>query len=65
MYVCICNAITDKEIKCAVYKGAKCLNSLQKTLPVATQCGSCACLAEEIVDETVAEMEASLNNQVA
>ncbi len=65
MYVCICHAITDKQIQCEVYKGACCLKSLQKTLPVATSCGSCACFAKEVIDETLDELKRSRHNQVA
>lgn len=65
MYVCICNAVTDKEIRQAVCEGSKCLKSLQKKLPVGTQCGSCCCLAKEIIAQTVDEINTSRQNQVA
>ncbi len=65
MYVCICNAITDKEIRQAVCQGSKCLNSLQKKLPVGTECGSCSCLAKQLIADTLDELENSRNNQVA
>lgn len=65
MYVCICHAITDKQIQSEVYKGAICLKSLQKKLPVATCCGTCACVAQDIIDETLCELKHSSQNQVA
>ena len=41
MYVCICNAITDHEIRSAADHGASNLWDLQSTLGVAAGCGSC------------------------
>lgn len=42
MYICICNAITDSQIKEAVANGATTLADLQFDLGVATNCGRCA-----------------------
>jgi bacterioferritin-associated ferredoxin len=41
------------------------LKSLQKTLPVATNCGSCACFAKEIIEETLEAVKSSAQHQVA
>jgi bacterioferritin-associated ferredoxin len=41
MYVCLCNAVTDREIRGAVKLGARSLGDLQDTLGVATCCGRC------------------------
>ena len=51
MYVCICNAITDKQIRRAAKNGASSLNELTGELGVAAGCGSCAQVAEEILHE--------------
>jgi bacterioferritin-associated ferredoxin len=53
MYVCVCNAITDKEVRGAVALGARCLADLQATLGVATCCRRCADCASAIVAETL------------
>lgn len=42
MYVCICNGITDKQIRAAVAEGVTSLRQLEDKLGVASQCGSCA-----------------------
>jgi len=42
MYVCLCNAITDKQIRRAVAEGASSLQALGDELGVASQCGGCA-----------------------
>ena len=51
MYVCICNAITDKQIRAAAQAGVSDLWGLQKELGVATQCGSCKEMASDILRE--------------
>ncbi len=53
MYVCVCNAITDKEVRGAVALGARTLGDLQATLGVATCCRKCADCACRIVAETL------------
>ena len=52
MYVCICNAITDKEIRAAAATGISDLWGLQKKLGVAAGCGSCKEHAMEVLTET-------------
>jgi bacterioferritin-associated ferredoxin len=51
MYVCICNGITDRDIRTAVAQGARSLADLQSSLGVATCCGRCADCAHGIVRE--------------
>ena len=51
MYVCICNAITDKQIREAAESGTTDLWGLQAELGVATGCGSCKQTATEILAE--------------
>ena len=51
MYVCVCNAITDKQIRRAARNGVSSLYELRGTLGVAAGCGSCARTAQEILDE--------------
>jgi bacterioferritin-associated ferredoxin len=50
MYVCICNAISDRQIREIVNRGAASLDEVQIHLPVARCCGSCADTAREIID---------------
>ena len=51
MYICICNAVTDREIRQAVRLGAKTLHDLREGLGVATQCGKCASCAKGVLRE--------------
>ena len=51
MYVCICQAITDKQIRKAAAAGVDNLYELRAYLGVASGCGSCADQAQSILDE--------------
>jgi bacterioferritin-associated ferredoxin len=51
MYVCICNAITDKQIRQAAESGVEDFWELQRTLGVAAGCGSCKEMASAILSE--------------
>ena len=55
MYVCLCKAITDGQIRAAVANGAHTFQKVAKQTGCGTQCGQCACMAKEIVDQTLAE----------
>ena len=52
MYVCICNAITDKQIRKAAESGVEDLWELQRELGVATGCGACKEMASQILLES-------------
>lgn len=41
MYVCICNAVTERQIRQAVELGAESLRDLADCLNVGTNCGKC------------------------
>ena len=49
MYICLCNAITDRQIKETIAAGATSLTDLQSQLGVATCCGCCAELASSFL----------------
>ena len=51
MYICICNAVTDRQIRKAAKAGVRDLRQLQKELGVASNCGSCKDTAIEILRE--------------
>lgn len=52
MYVCVCNAVTDKQIRRAAAGGARTLSDLRTTLGVASRCGSCKQVATKILHES-------------
>ena len=51
MIVCSCNAIREDEIRTAARRGTPCVETAYKSLGCELQCGSCACHAEEIIQE--------------
>lgn len=51
MYVCICNAVTDRQIKTAVQEGHGTFKKIQRQLGVATCCGLCESHAKEVILE--------------
>jgi bacterioferritin-associated ferredoxin len=53
MYVCICNAITDREIRATVSLGARTLEDLQATLGVATCCRRCTDCARGVLKSAI------------
>jgi bacterioferritin-associated ferredoxin len=55
MYVCICKAVTDKQIRRAAARGVDNLYELREALGVASGCGSCASVAEAILRESHAK----------
>ena len=53
MIVCVCNNISDREIRQAVDLGLSSMAELRETLGVATCCGKCDSYAEEILNAHV------------
>ncbi|MFW2440553.1 MAG: (2Fe-2S)-binding protein [Arenicellales bacterium] len=53
MYVCICNKITDSDIRRELDNGACSLSCLQKSLKVATCCGRCKDCAKRLIHESI------------
>lgn len=51
MYVCVCNAVTDTQIRDAARRGARTLGDLSSELRVASCCGRCADCANRILNE--------------
>jgi bacterioferritin-associated ferredoxin len=49
MIVCVCNNISDREIRQAVDLGLSSMDELRRDLGVATCCGKCASYAEQVL----------------
>ena len=62
MYVCVCNAVTDKDICKAVDRGASSLFDVQNELPVASCCGRCEETARTVVDEYLSSRGARVSS---
>jgi bacterioferritin-associated ferredoxin len=57
MYVCVCNGVTESQIRTAVNDGARSLRELRADLGVATCCGKCADCAQQVIHETLSSPE--------
>ena len=53
MYICVCHAISDRQIREAVDRGAESLCEVQAYLPVASCCGRCEDSAREVIESHV------------
>ena len=51
MYVCVCHAVTDSQIREAAQGGARTLRDLRRDLGVTSDCGRCATCAHECLRE--------------
>jgi bacterioferritin-associated ferredoxin len=51
MYVCICQAVTDRQIHQAAERGARTLKDLRRDLGVTLDCGRCATCARACLHE--------------
>ena len=54
MYVCVCQAVTDRQIREAVQGGARTLKDLRRDLGVTRDCGRCASCARQCLHEASA-----------
>jgi bacterioferritin-associated ferredoxin len=57
MYVCICNGITDHQIREAAAAGCGSVAELTMRTGAGATCGSCLALAGEILEETRSRIE--------
>lgn len=51
MYVCVCQAVTDRQIREAAQGGARTLKDLRRELGVTRDCGRCASCAHACLQE--------------
>lgn len=51
MFVCLCKAVTDHEIRDAVDQGVTSFEGMQSHLDVSTACGGCACEVKEVMEK--------------
>jgi len=56
MYICICNAITDRDIVKAAEQGARSPEDLAHELGVGLGCGRCTSCAKSLLIDAVARL---------
>ncbi|THF56880.1 (2Fe-2S)-binding protein [Pseudothauera rhizosphaerae] len=59
MYVCVCNAVTERHIHDAVEQGVKRMRDLRDHLGVAADCGRCATCAHSCLKSALGSQAAS------
>lgn len=55
MYVCLCKAVTDKDIRRAVDNGVDTVRCLRQLNGLGSQCGRCTGHAKEVIDQALRE----------
>lgn len=60
MYVCICQAVTEQDIKNHMVKGRASMGQLCKQLGCASQCGKCAEHVREVHSSALLEQQAAI-----
>jgi bacterioferritin-associated ferredoxin len=58
MFVCLCSAITDRQIHDAVDRGVQEVSQLEELWGVGAGCGTCREFAQELIDTRLAESSA-------
>lgn len=58
MYVCLCNAVTDRQIKAEIRQGACTMRELRERLGIASHCGRCGKCARAILMESIIKAQA-------
>jgi len=53
MYICVCNAVTERDIDGAVAGGCCTLRELREQLGVGVGCGRCARCARDVLKDTL------------
>ena len=51
MYVCVCRAITERQLRQAVSEGVCTLKELRKELGITRECGQCTSCARQCLKE--------------
>ena len=54
MYICLCKAVTDSEIRAAVEDGVEHVSHLAERCGLGTGCGRCQETAQQVIEEHLA-----------
>lgn len=61
MYICICKAVTDGQIRSAVQDGVTSMSGLRESLGCTGQCGKCGKHVKQIRDQALEDLGSSDN----
>lgn len=60
MYVCICNSVTDSDIRQAVRDGVRDQRELARKTGCSSDCGCCSEFALEVMNQALREQSSAL-----
>lgn len=61
MILCVCNALSEDQVRDVARAGATCPNAAYQRLGCEAQCGACLVYAQEIIDEAHAAARKTTN----
>lgn len=64
MYVCVCNAVTERQIHQAVKDGARTVKHLKNQLNVASECGACVQCAKACIKKAQHQANPTTSDKV-
>ena len=50
MYICLCKAVTEHKLRSIISKGANNIKDIQEESKAGTNCGSCLCEIEDMLN---------------
>ena len=59
MYVCVCNSVTDSDIRKAVDNGVHNMRQLKRATSCGDTCGKCENMAVEVLQQAIFEKRAT------
>ncbi|MBS1200961.1 MAG: (2Fe-2S)-binding protein [Proteobacteria bacterium] len=62
MYVCVCNAVRDRDLRQAAESGCRSFKELQALTRVSTCCGRCEPMAREVFDQALERQQRTLEH---
>ncbi|HRQ56200.1 MAG TPA: (2Fe-2S)-binding protein [Azoarcus taiwanensis] len=62
MYICVCNAVTERHIEHAVRQGARRMRDLRQNLGVTSECNRCATCAKQCLNSALERSDAAQDN---
>ncbi|MBL8471031.1 MAG: (2Fe-2S)-binding protein [Rhodocyclaceae bacterium] len=61
MYVCLCQPVTDRDIRSAVAQGCRSMRDLRTELGCCNQCRRCVKAAHEVLTDALTQKHAHLS----
>jgi bacterioferritin-associated ferredoxin len=61
MYICVCRAVTDRQIRESVENGAESFREVRDELDIGTCCGRCVPDARALIDDTLAQIASQIS----